>query len=163
MAKILIKISEDWADEFQAEGFAYCDSALWDLLIGQEKIYFKTEVYFGTNEFLEFRDYDEYKSVFKITKLTRGQYNMLKNLFPEAEIKYERHPARKSYGASIMLRSRGFGIFPFTAPCCIDAEYEGKELPMYPDWARSNEESERELYYKLLDEFFDGEELTGDE
>jgi len=163
MSKVLIKISTDWADEFQAEGFAYCDAMLWKALIKQAKTYFKHEVYFGTNECLDFRNYDEYKKIFKVIKLTDEQYDMLCKLFPEAEIKYERRPEitgrRRRCPASIMLITRAFGIFPLIVPDMIDVQYHGLPTPMYPDWVRSDEKDEEEIYFRLLGEFFDGEEL----
>lgn len=49
----------------------------------------ETEVYFGTNEFISYYDYEDYMRAFEVTPLSEQGYAVLKELFNEHHEGYE--------------------------------------------------------------------------
>jgi hypothetical protein len=75
---IAIKFEDDWADEFYAEGIQIMELEQWEnhKREAREKFGKKPRVkYFGTNEFFEFHDVDDYLS--KFTELDLSQEEIL--------------------------------------------------------------------------------------
>lgn len=84
---LLVKFEKDYSDEFNVYGFAIYDSrSLWedhlnkvnDIFLRDEEA---PEVYFGTNEFIEYNDFSEYESSFKIQEIDEETAKKLKDLF----------------------------------------------------------------------------------
>lgn len=91
MSKILVKVSLDWADEFQCEEFKvfkdeqeYYDwtKKVRAKILGQvndDKGY--SEFYFGTNEYHEFHDYDDFERHIKVHQLSDEEAEVFRRYF----------------------------------------------------------------------------------
>lgn len=78
----LVKFEADYADEFDVYGFRVMnESQFQEFTANLEKIKFPQEVYFGTNEAVEFESLDEYKRAFKSKEIDRNEHLVLKRLF----------------------------------------------------------------------------------
>ena len=96
--QLLIRISRDWADEFNVEGFVVWPASQWAKHLEFAEKYFKkngeAEVYFGTNEALSWYSFEDYKNSFKVTGLSEEQHGVLLNLFSVKGYSWE-HPKGK--------------------------------------------------------------------
>lgn len=100
---LLVKFSSNYADEFDVDGFKIMSEEDWEKhvraatnafdnqpeaskrnkLFGASKE--PVELYFGTNEALEFNDLKEYLGAFVVTKLSSTEHKTLEKLFPSGE------------------------------------------------------------------------------
>ena len=86
MSKVLIKFNTNYADEFDVAGFYITTQKKWDKHLEEVETFFKNrtepvEKYFGTNEYIEFYDFDDYKSSFTVTPITKEENDVLTKLF----------------------------------------------------------------------------------
>lgn len=80
MEYLLIKFGANWADEFDLEGFLACDKETWDNIV--EGMPDKPcQHYFGSNEFIEFRNRADQLSNFEVSPITKEHFRMLHQLF----------------------------------------------------------------------------------
>jgi hypothetical protein len=109
---LLITLNRDWADEFNVEGMVVLSASEWEAHKKLAQDYFEekgsAEVYFGTNEFLEYSSYNEYIKEFKITELNKKQFDVLKELFTIKGYSWE-HPKGKM---NVVPDRIHFGIIP---------------------------------------------------
>jgi hypothetical protein len=109
---LLITLDRDWADEFNVEGFVVLTAAEWEDHKQLAKKHFEehgsVELYFGTNEFLDYSSYDEYVKEFEVTELTQAQLDVLKSLFTIKGYSWE-HPKGKTNVVPDRIK---FGIIP---------------------------------------------------
>jgi hypothetical protein len=82
----LVKFKDNWADEMDLDGFRLMTMNEWDEFVKNINSlkYFPFEVYFGTNEFIEYRNPEEILNRFQMTPLTADEHHTLKQLFPQA-------------------------------------------------------------------------------
>lgn len=110
--QLLITLDRDWADEFNVEGFVVLPASEWEDHKRLAKEHFEkngsVELYFGTNEFLEYSSYEEYVGEFEVTELTSDQFEVLKNLFTIKGYSWE-HPKGKM---NVVPDKIKFGIIP---------------------------------------------------
>lgn len=79
---ILLTFSEEHADEFQVEGFAILERIKWESYCEKIKDYpFPQEVYFGTNEVIEFSSPNNYINSFEVIAIDEKQAEFLEKLF----------------------------------------------------------------------------------
>jgi crotonobetainyl-CoA:carnitine CoA-transferase CaiB-like acyl-CoA transferase len=100
MKYLLLTAEIDYADEFYCEMFGVFTDEQWKALCEKTKKFFDgdaekeddeeddeygygndTEVYFGTNEALNFSDYKDWLQNFKKKEITKAQYDFLKDTF----------------------------------------------------------------------------------
>lgn len=109
---LLITLNRDWADEFSVEGMVVLTASEWEAHKEVARKHFEkngnAEIYFGTNEFLEFSSHEEYVKEFKVTELTSVQYDVLKTLFTVKGYSWE-HPKGKTNTVPDKIK---FGIIP---------------------------------------------------
>lgn len=88
--QLLIKFTGNWADEFDVDGFQVMEAQKWldHLEEVQEKVQFPYEHYFGTNEFIEFESFEEYRSYFHVTNISDGDAEFLKEKFDVGKYGY---------------------------------------------------------------------------
>lgn len=95
MSYLLVIFDENWADEFDCEGFKVIKKDLWMEHLQEIKFHFdedgsKLKCGFGTNEWLEFESFDQYKKAFKTKELTDEQAKDICELFDlDIESSYE--------------------------------------------------------------------------
>lgn len=79
---ILVNYNDDWADEFSIYGFCIVTESVWKEFQKyiKNKSFEGQEMYFGTNEFIEFY-YKSYKSSFKIQEITKKECVFLEKTF----------------------------------------------------------------------------------
>jgi len=110
--QLLITLNRDWADEFNVEGLVVMSASEWEAHQQLAKKHFEengnAEIYFGTNEFLEYSSYDEYVGEFKVTELTPEQFDVLKTLFTVKGYSWE-YPKGKMNVRPDKIK---FGIIP---------------------------------------------------
>lgn len=84
MSKVLVTAKRDWADEFDAVFLKVFDESEWLKHLEQVKRYFETnenaEVYFGTNEFIDYYDYEDYVSTFTVKKISAEEAATIEKL-----------------------------------------------------------------------------------
>jgi len=88
---ILVKFDDNWADEMDVSGFKLYDNIdAWNAAIAKfkekrkidEENYF--EVYFGTNEWIEYDSLDEFLNNFKVIEISDTDAAVIGAMFPEA-------------------------------------------------------------------------------
>lgn len=83
---VLVKFSDNWADEFDVNGFFVSPLKDWEKTIQTMKSEFEKngskEYSFGTNESLEYESYDDYAQCITVVELTETEYLTLKKFFP---------------------------------------------------------------------------------
>lgn len=83
---LLVNFQRDYADEFDVYGFAvFYDQERWKEHLNDVKELFEQddspkEVYFGTNEFVQYDDFFEYESSFNVQEIDEETANKLKEL-----------------------------------------------------------------------------------
>lgn len=83
---LLVKFQRDYADEFNVYGVAiFHDQELWKEHLNYVKELFEQddspkEVYFGTNEFVQYDDFFEYESSFQTLEIDEETANKIKEL-----------------------------------------------------------------------------------
>lgn len=79
---ILVKYSDNYADEFNIEGFWVGTPNEWeDIKDVMKKQNFPVEIYFGTNECMEYSNYQNWERQFTISKITDEEYKFLVKTF----------------------------------------------------------------------------------
>lgn len=85
---LLIKFEYPWADEFDVKSLQVITENEWELLkinaedrLSQQSII----IYFGTNEFIEIQNYDDFTKSFTIIPITEKFYNDFKKFIGEEE------------------------------------------------------------------------------
>jgi len=80
MSFLLIKFHADYADEFDVEGILLETSSWYEQHMKNAQAIFKEqpnqEVYFGTNEAIEYQGLDSYKRAFTVTELSHEEYSL---------------------------------------------------------------------------------------
>jgi hypothetical protein len=84
--KQLVKFEKDWADEFTLEAFTVVnDYKEVEKLFAIAEIYFEVfgelELYFGTNEYITFDDYKDYRNSFEVSNITDDEANVFQKYF----------------------------------------------------------------------------------
>lgn len=82
---ILVKYSADYADEFDCEGFGIFEKTEWEEIKKETEKSFEEdgskERCFGTNEYLQFEDYDDWLRSFKEYDISEEEAETFKRLF----------------------------------------------------------------------------------
>ena len=76
----LLQFTDDYADEFDIAGFWVCREKQSNEYFEKAKVAFEfpRELYFGTNESIEYSSAEEFESNFTISEITKSQYDFLK-------------------------------------------------------------------------------------
>lgn len=83
MATMLIRFCADYADEFYVYGFALCTEAWWTAHMDSlASVGWPQEVYFGTNESIEYHNAADYRRAFEVTSISQEDAATLWRLFP---------------------------------------------------------------------------------
>lgn len=78
MQYLLVKGSADYADEFDCEFFRVVEKERWEKFVAIVEKYFKPfDIYFGTNESLEFKSFEGWKDCFETMEISKEQYHFL--------------------------------------------------------------------------------------
>lgn len=78
---VLVKARCNWADEFDTKQFWAGPKVEWEEIVKYSKNISNVEVSFGTNEGIEFSDFDDWNSHMKVTEISEEQFNTLADLF----------------------------------------------------------------------------------
>lgn len=85
---MLVKFIDCYADEFDVFGFSTMKKTAWEKyvsrfekMVNENKISFPLKLFFGTNEYLEYHNLNQYFDVFTVTPISQGEYNILSDLF----------------------------------------------------------------------------------
>jgi|SRR6185369_5874980 len=120
--KLLIKFDNNYADEFDVEGFLVLSQQDWEKHQELAKKVFKqkggeVEVGFGTNEAVSYYSLEDYLSSFDVTEITQEQYQVLWDLFGvhTKEYSYGRGKDKVTIPESFKIES---GML-----CMIDEDY----------------------------------------
>lgn len=92
---LLVKYSDNWADEMDVEGCRVYRKSEWDIFCKAAKMEFKENgsyvYYVGTNEDIEYRSYEDFMSQFEVKSITKDQLDVIEKLgldcmgfFPES-------------------------------------------------------------------------------
>ena len=84
----LLKFKKDYADEFDVSCIVVLSDKLFRYLTTRiEGILSKTEMelHFGTNEFLHWANYSEWKSDFEVVDITQEEYDIFKKYFVKSK------------------------------------------------------------------------------
>ena len=82
--KLLVKYDSNWADEMDIDGFKVLTNEQWKKYQKGFEKHFKEECYsycVGTNEEIEYNDFDEFRNDFKVSEITDEEAAVLKKLF----------------------------------------------------------------------------------
>jgi hypothetical protein len=82
--KLLVKYDSNWADEMDINGFKVLTNEQWEKYQKDFKKLFKKECYsyyVGTNEEIEYSDFDEFISDFKTSEITDEEAAVIEKLF----------------------------------------------------------------------------------
>lgn len=82
MEYFLIKFKCNWADEFDVEGFYAVDKETKETMMDSLADAINREVYFGTNQYLEFTSERHLLRALTVTELTLAEYGVLQQVFP---------------------------------------------------------------------------------
>jgi hypothetical protein len=82
--KLIVMFKDNWSDEFDVEGFKLFNGLQWKQFreIIESKVQFPARGYFGTNEFLEFVDIEDYFDHFKVNEIPELEFGFISELFP---------------------------------------------------------------------------------
>jgi hypothetical protein len=93
----LVKYDSNWADEMDIDGFQLFTDKQWEKYQKDFQKRFKKDksytYYVGTNEDIEYGDFDEFMSDFKVSEITDEEAAVLEKLFDN-------------------LKDYGYGFFP---------------------------------------------------
>ena len=76
---LLIKFKDNWADEFDISGWFVSSEETWDAFKAQD--FEPREIYFGTNEGIEYESKADYLSRFKTKAISDSDAEVLVRLF----------------------------------------------------------------------------------
>jgi hypothetical protein len=83
---LLIKYDDNWADEFNISGFFVTTSVEWEKYINEvSQASYPQNVYFGTNEFVEFQTFEDFYNRLTIKPISEEEFIILSNLFAIGE------------------------------------------------------------------------------
>lgn len=94
--KLLVKYDSNWADEMDIDGFKVLTNEQWEQYQKDFKKHFKEEgyiYYVGTNEEIEYNDFEEFRNDFNVSEITDEEAAVLEKLFAN-------------------LSTNGYGFFP---------------------------------------------------
>jgi|JI10StandDraft_1071094.scaffolds.fasta_scaffold66129_7 hypothetical protein len=81
MSKIFVEFDNNYADEFDVNGFRIMDRKNWEKHLEKAKKTFEEEetqeVYFGTNEQIIFEGFDDYERSFTVKDITDEEAKVL--------------------------------------------------------------------------------------
>lgn len=123
--KLLIKFDNNYADEFDVEGFLVLSQSDWEKHKELAKKVFKqkgdVDVGFGTNEAVNYYSLEGYLDSFKVKEITQEQYQVLWDLFGvhTKEYSYGRGKDKVTVPESFKIES---GML-----CMIDEDYLEKD------------------------------------
>lgn len=84
MAYILVKYEDDWADEIDIQGFRLFSKSGWEeYLKAWEKDEFPCGMNIGSNQRVEWNNFDELKQKFTVTEVSEEFVRELKQVFGE--------------------------------------------------------------------------------
>jgi hypothetical protein len=79
---VMLLYKDDYADEFDVEGFAFLKEDDWEYIKREAAATeFPIEIYFGTNEFMEYDTSEEFINMFRVTPITEESIKELEKLF----------------------------------------------------------------------------------
>lgn len=89
MKYFLVKFNDNYADEFDLEGFWLEKAESKEEVIilisngfeSERGNKYPVECYFGTNEYLQYNNIEDYLSVLNISEITKEEYDVLQKLF----------------------------------------------------------------------------------
>lgn len=85
MNTVLVRFESNYADEFDVSGFAVVEEGAWNKHLEASKDFFKVEgeheIGFGTNENIQFSNFDEYRDSFQATTLAPNETEVLLKSF----------------------------------------------------------------------------------
>lgn len=85
---LLVQGSCDYSDEFDCRFLCYMTSDEWEKDKAAAQLYFEengtAEVYFGTNEWLEFDSYEDWEDCFTVTEISKSTFKEMKAIIPYA-------------------------------------------------------------------------------
>lgn len=85
MSKILVKYSDDYADEFEIKGFAIMTEEEFKKGIDFAKEEFEEvgslNFVFGSNEYIDYEDFEKFKNCFNCEKISEDNFTVLKQFF----------------------------------------------------------------------------------
>ena len=82
MSKVLVKYSEDYADEFQVSGFCLMEKEEWEQYVkdASEGTWPQCQ-YFGTNEGIQWDSAEDHLDAFSVVNISDTEAEFLKNIF----------------------------------------------------------------------------------
>lgn len=80
---VLVKYHADYADEFDVYGFRVLTRSKWAEIVEDVRNTWDgpTETYFGTNEFVEYEDFDDWFRDFKVTEISEEEFKVFEKFF----------------------------------------------------------------------------------
>lgn len=79
---VMLVYKDNWADEFDAEGFAFLKEDDWEYIKREAaETPFPRDINFGSNQGVEYDTYEEFINAFKVTPITEELIEELKLLF----------------------------------------------------------------------------------
>lgn len=82
MGKLLIKFKGDWADEMDVYGFTIISEEKWAFKkLEWEHTPFPQECMVGTNEYVEYKDMQEYLKNFKVKEISEDEIKCIQKFF----------------------------------------------------------------------------------
>jgi len=94
MTYVLVKLSANYADEFDVEGFMVMAADAWEEVKQDTKQVFdgcgSYEWYFGTNEYITFDSYEHWLRCLDETEITEDEFKTIIKLFgdPDDQVAY---------------------------------------------------------------------------
>jgi len=83
---LLIQFGANYADEFDVAGFTIMKESEWEEHLEEAEKLFEEgpqERYFGTNECIDFKDFDDYESAFDVDDITAEEAAVIRKFFGE--------------------------------------------------------------------------------
>lgn len=83
---ILIRYDDNWADEFEVSGFYATTIDEWEKFVHEvSQASYPQEIYFGTNEFVEFETFEDFYNKLTIVHISEDEFITLGRLFAIGE------------------------------------------------------------------------------
>ena len=114
MTDVIVRYDGNWRDEMDIQGFVVMTDAEWKehLRIVKER-YANShfEIYIGTNEYIEFDGYADYKDSIETKKLSETESEVLRKLFKSTLTYWDRNKNNQT-----KLKVASCGILPLFLP-----------------------------------------------